>query len=161
MKISLIFSEHFGINVPCVCPLQVEETQNQSSNGSGAALHQSDGHSAAADINNSVLRQASSSKEMTSTSTEILGNVDALTLESNNDHKTGLSPSNCQTTVVKTASGSGHPSNLALKMGSYNEEEKQDQSKDEPELKLRQQEGCDCKLCKNVKFSSLFFVLWQ
>lgn len=65
-----------------------------------------------------------------------------------NDQKAGLRIGNSQTSsVVRTTTRSGHPSNLALNLGNFNEE-KQDQSKDEPPL--RQQEVCECKLFKNV-----------
>lgn len=65
-----------------------------------------------------------------------------------NDQNTGLHIRNSQlSSVVRTTTRSGHPSNLALHLGNFNEE-KQDQSKDEPPL--RQQEVCECKLFKDV-----------
>lgn len=65
-----------------------------------------------------------------------------------NDQKTGQCIRNSQTSsVVRTTTRTGHPSSLALNLGNFNEE-KHDQSKDEPPL--RQQEVCECKLFKNV-----------
>lgn len=131
------------INVPRVCSLQVAERPKQSSLGCGAAPRQGEGLSAAA----SILTHTCSSNQMTSTSTETLGNGAASHPETSSHHKAGLCARNCQTpSVVRT--GSGHPPNLALNLGYYSEEEKQDQPKDEPSLELRQQEGCECKLCR-------------
>lgn len=128
----------------CLFPLQAEETQTPSSGGCGAAPHQGDGHSAAL----SIPKHGCSSNEMTSASTEALGNGAASTPETSHAHRTGLCARDRQTSsVVRT--GSGHPSDLALNLGYYSEEEKQDQSKDES-LELGQQEGCECKLRQSV-----------
>eukprot|EP00066_Takifugu_rubripes_P029655 XP_011618921.1 PREDICTED: ubiquitin carboxyl-terminal hydrolase 19 isoform X2 [Takifugu rubripes] len=130
-----------------------KETQNQSSSGSQenqsskesrAAPHQSDGHSAAAKSTDSVSKHACLSNEMSSTSTDMLGNGTGVTPDSHNDHKTGLCVRNCLTpSVVGKPTGSGHVANLTLNLGHYNNEEKQDQSKDEPLPELRQEEGCE------------------
>lgn len=159
IKIALFFSRPWGINFFCVCPLQRKETQNQSSSGSQenqsskesrAAPHQSDGHSAAAKSTDSVSKHACLSNEMSSTSTDMLGNGTGVTPDGHNDHKTGLCVRNCLTpSVVGKPTGSGHVANLTLNLGHYNNEEKQDQSKDGPLPELRQEEGCECK-CKLV-----------
>lgn len=143
INIAYFFSEPLGIYLFCVCPLQEEETQNQSSNGS--ASHQSNGLSAAATKGADNILNASSSKDITLTFTDVLGNETGLRT---NDQNTGLRIRNSQTSsVVRTTTRSGHPSNLALHLGNFNEE-KQDQSKDEPPL--RQQEVCECKFFKNI-----------
>lgn len=143
------------MNFFCVCPRQGKETQNQSSNGSRenqsskesrAAPHQSDGHSAAAKSTDSVSKHACFSNEMSSTSTDTLENGPGFTLDGHNDHKTGMCVRNCHTpSVVGKPTGSGYAANLTLNLGRYNNEEKQDQSKDEPLPELRQEEGCECK----------------
>lgn len=145
------------MNFFCVCPLQGKETQNQSSNGSRenqsskesrAAPHQSDGPSAAAKSTDSVSKHACFSNEMSSTSTDTLENGPGFTLDSHNDHKTGLCVRNCHTPSVVSVgkpTGSGYAANLTLNLGRYNNEEKQDQSKDEPLPESRQEEGCECK----------------
>lgn len=117
-------------NGPCVCSLQVKETQMQPSGGGGAAPHQGDGHAC--------------SNQMTAASTETLAAGAASNPETSHDHNTGACARTCQTSPAVTT-GSGHPSNLALNLGYYSEEEKQDQSKDEPPLELHQQEGCEGK----------------
>lgn len=125
------------LNVPCVCSLQLEERQKQPS---GAAPPQEDGHPAAA----STLRHGCSSNGTTATSSETLGNGADPEPETSNDHKAGLCARNLQTSPVGRT-GSGHPSGVALNLGDSSEEEKQDQSKDEPCLELRQQDGCECE----------------
>lgn len=137
---------------PRVCSLQVNETQMQPSGGGGTAPHQGDGHSAA-------VRHACSN-QMTAASTETLAAGAASNPETSHDHNTGVCARTCQTSpAVRT--GSGHPSNLALNLGCYSEEEKQDQSKDEPPLELHQQEGCEGKeqCCVLVNLHS--FCSWH
>lgn len=75
----------------------------------------------------------------------MLGNGTGITLDSHNDHKTGLCVRNCHTPVVGKPTGGGYATNLTLNLGHHNNEEKQDQSKDEPLLESRQEEGCECK----------------
>lgn len=141
-------------------PLQGDETQKQSSHGSRAAPHQSDSHSAAAKSTDSVPKHACSGNEMSSASTDTLGTGAGVTPHSQNDHETGQCVRNCHTaSVVGTTTGSGHPANLTLNLAHYNNEEKQDQSKDEPLLELRPQEDCDCK-CKLVLWWSVTFHFW-
>lgn len=154
IKITFFFSDPWGINLVCVCPLQGKETQNQSSKESRAAPHQSNDHSAAAKSTKSVSKHACFRNE-SSTSTDMLGNGTGFTLDSHNDHKTGLCVRNCHTPVGKPT-GSGYAANLTLNLGHYNNEEKQDQSKDEALPELRQEEGCECK-CELVLWWPITF----
>lgn len=120
--------------------LQVAELQKQSSGACGAAPPQGDAPPAAV----SSLKHSCSSSQTTAASTEALGKGAASAPESSRDHTTGLCAGDCQRSSVGRA-GSARPSTEALNLGYPSEEEKQDQSKDEP-LEFGQREGCECKL---------------
>lgn len=127
------------LSVLRVCCLQAEEVQKQSPRACGAAPHlQGDGHSAAV----SNLKHGCPSNEKTATPAQVLGSG----AESRREHRTEVCARDGQTSSVGRP-GSGRPSNLALNLGYYSEEEKQDQSKDEPPVELPQQGGREGQCC--------------
>uniref|UniRef100_UPI0037E7B2E9 ubiquitin carboxyl-terminal hydrolase 19 isoform X2 n=1 Tax=Semicossyphus pulcher TaxID=241346 RepID=UPI0037E7B2E9 len=128
---------------------QVEEKQNQSSDRSGATAHGSDSQPAAPASTSDCLNPVSFNKEVDSPETlgdktdsepekkpvEQESEQDTLIRQQLPEREAGSVP------AVGVAAKQGESPSLTQRHGSFDGEEKRDQSKEEPPLELKQQEA--------------------
>lgn len=125
------------------------EKRSQSSDRSGATAHDSDSQPVAAVSTSECLKSACFSNNAASPSPETLGDR----TDSNSENKPVERESEQDTLIcqqigsreaapaVGVAAKRGQSPDVAPRLSSYDGEEKRDQSKEEPSLELRQQEG--------------------
>ena len=120
--------------------IQLAEKQNQTSERSGAITHGSESQLAAPISTSDCLKL---NNEMDSASPARLGDRTDSEQESEQDTLVCQQLGSRETVVatVGMAAKQGPSPGVALRQGSCDGEEKRDQSKEEPSLKIKQQEG--------------------
>lgn len=125
------------------------EMRSSSSDRSGATPHGSDSQPAAPISTSNSLKPACFGNEVASASGEMAGdrtdsNSENKPVEQNSEQGPLIRQqigSRDAAAAVGTAAKRGQSPGAAPRLGSYDGEEKRDQSKEEPPLELRQQEG--------------------
>lgn len=147
--------------------IQVAEIQSQPSDESGATAHCSESQPVAPIITSDCIKHVYFNNDMITTFTERLGDK----TDSNSESKPVEEESeqytlNCQqiesretTPVVGTAAKRGHSPSVAPRLDNYDRDEKQDQSKEEPSLEFRQNEGWLQRFGNTDHISHLTYLL--
>lgn len=144
------------------------EIQSQPSDESGATTHCSESQPVAPIIPSDCIKHVYLNNDMITTFTERQGDKTDSNSESKSvqEEESEQYTLNCQqigsretTPAVGTAAKRGHSPSVAPKLDNYDRDEKQDQSKEEPSLEFRQNEGWFAKIWEYRSYQPLDILI--